>query len=105
MALLAAIFFGFVPMFLFAAFVNWLDRYEKEPKVLLGAAFVWGVVIAGGGAYILNTVFGIGIYVLTSSTARSPRWASPPSRTCCTSTATGIKRAAGRAFGSSWSCA
>ena len=42
MALLAAIFFGFVPMFLFAAFVNWLDRYEKEPKVLLGAAFVWG---------------------------------------------------------------
>jgi RsiW-degrading membrane proteinase PrsW (M82 family) len=54
-------------MFLFAAFVNWLDRYEKEPKLLLGAAFVWGVVIAGGGAYILNTAFGIGIYVLTGS--------------------------------------
>lgn len=67
MALLGAFFFGFVPMLLFAAFVNWLDRYEKEPKVLLGAAFVWGVVIAGGGAYILNTVFGIGIYVLTGS--------------------------------------
>lgn len=67
MALLAAIFFGFVPMLVFAMFVNWLDRYEKEPKVLLGAAFVWGVVIAGGGAYILNTMFGIGIYVLTGS--------------------------------------
>jgi protease PrsW len=67
MALLGAFFFGFVPMFLFAAFVNWLDRYEKEPKLLLGAAFVWGVVIAGGGAYILNTVFGIGLYVLTGS--------------------------------------
>jgi len=67
MALLGAFFFGFVPMFVFAAFVNWLDRYEKEPKLLLGAAFVWGVVIAGGGAYILNTVFGIGIYVLTGS--------------------------------------
>jgi RsiW-degrading membrane proteinase PrsW (M82 family) len=67
MALLGAIFFGFVPMFLFAAFVNWLDRYEKEPKLLLGAAFLWGVVIAGGGAYILNTVFGIGIYALTGS--------------------------------------
>ena len=67
MALLGALFFGFVPMFLFAAFVNWLDRYEKEPKLLLGAAFVWGVIIAGGGAYILNTAFGIGIYVITGS--------------------------------------
>jgi len=67
MALAGAFFFGFVPMFLSAAFVNWLDRYEKEPKLLLGAAFLWGVVIAGGGAYILNTVFGIGIYVLTGS--------------------------------------
>src|SRR5512134_3114458 len=67
MALLGAFFFGFVPMFLFAAFVNWLDRYEKEPKLLLGAAFMWGVIIAGGGAYILNTAFGIGIYALTGS--------------------------------------
>jgi protease PrsW len=67
MALLGALFFGFVPMFLSAAFVNWLDRYEKEPKVLLSGAFLWGVVIAGGGAYILNTAFGIGIYVLTGS--------------------------------------
>jgi RsiW-degrading membrane proteinase PrsW (M82 family) len=67
MAFLGALFFGFIPMFLFAAFVNWLDRYEKEPKLLLGAAFVWGVIIAGGGAYILNTAFGIGIYALTGS--------------------------------------
>ena len=67
MALLGALFFGFMPMFLLAAFVNWLDRYEKEPKLLLGAAFLWGVVIAGGGAFILNTIFGIGIYVFTGS--------------------------------------
>ena len=67
MALAGAFFFGFVPMFLSAAFVNWLDRYEKEPKLLLGAAFVWGVVIAGGGAFILNTAFGIGIYAVTGS--------------------------------------
>lgn len=67
MALIGALFFGFVPMFLLAAFVNWLDRYEKEPKLLLGAAFFWGVVIAGGGAYILNTAVGIGIYSLTGS--------------------------------------
>jgi len=67
MALAGAFFFGFVPMFLFAAFVNWLDRYEKEPKLLLGAAFMWGVVIAGGGAFILNTAFGIGLYMFTGS--------------------------------------
>ena len=67
MALLGALFFGFVPMFLFAAFVNWLDRYEKEPKLLLGAAFLWGVIIAGGGAFILNTAFGIGVYAITGS--------------------------------------
>ena len=67
MALLASFFFGFAPMFLFAAFVNWLDRYEKEPELLLGAAFMWGVIIAGGGAFILNTAFGIGIYALTGS--------------------------------------
>jgi RsiW-degrading membrane proteinase PrsW (M82 family) len=67
MAFLASLFFGFVPMFMFAAFVNWLDRYEKEPKLLLGAAFVWGAVIAAGGAFILNTAFGIGIYALTGS--------------------------------------
>ncbi|HLO18419.1 MAG TPA: PrsW family intramembrane metalloprotease [Anaerolineales bacterium] len=67
MAFLGALFFGFVPMFVFALFVNWLDRYEKEPKLLLGAAFVWGMVIAAGGAFILNTAFGIGIYALTGS--------------------------------------
>jgi protease PrsW len=67
MAFLVSLFFGFVPMFLFAAFVNWLDRYEKEPKLLLGAAFLWGAVIAAGGAFILNTAFGIGIYALTGS--------------------------------------
>src|SRR5512144_1243626 len=67
MAFLTALFFGFVPMFLLAVFINWLDRYEKEPKLLLGAAFMWGVIIAGGGAYILNTAFGITIYTITGS--------------------------------------
>jgi RsiW-degrading membrane proteinase PrsW (M82 family) len=67
MPFLVSLFFGFVPMFIFAAFVYWLDRYEKEPKILFGAAFFWGVVIAAGGAFILNTAFGIGIYAFTGS--------------------------------------
>jgi RsiW-degrading membrane proteinase PrsW (M82 family) len=69
MALFGAIFFGFVPALLFACFLYWLDRYEKEPKVLLGAAFVWGFVVAAGGAFIINTVLGIGVYMFTGSEA------------------------------------
>lgn len=67
MPFFGAVFFGFVPMLLFAAFVNWLDRYEKEPKILLGAVFIWGAVIAAGGAFVLNTAFGVGLYALTGS--------------------------------------
>jgi RsiW-degrading membrane proteinase PrsW (M82 family) len=69
MPFLVSLFFGFVPMFFFAAFVYWLDRYEKEPKILLGATFFWGVVIAAGGAFIINTAFGMGIYIFTNSEA------------------------------------
>jgi RsiW-degrading membrane proteinase PrsW (M82 family) len=50
-----------------AAFIYWLDRYEKEPLIMLGAAFLWGAVVAAGGAFVLNTVLGIGIYALTGS--------------------------------------
>ena len=67
MALLVSLFFAFVPAFFMAAFVYWLDRYEKEPLPLLGAAFCWGAVVAAGGAFIVNTIFGLGIYVLTGS--------------------------------------
>lgn len=67
MALLATLFFGFAPMFLFAYILYWLDRYEKEPIVLLGAVFVWGMVVAAGGAYILNTLFGVTMFVVTGS--------------------------------------
>lgn len=67
MAFLVALFFAFIPTFFMAAIVYWLDRYEKEPLVLLGAAFFWGAVVAAGGAFLINTVFGIGIYALTGS--------------------------------------
>src|SRR5512140_1041863 len=67
MALLVSLFFAFGPAFVMAALIYWLDRYEKEPLPLLGAAFLWGAVVAAGGAFILNTVFGLGIYALTGS--------------------------------------
>jgi RsiW-degrading membrane proteinase PrsW (M82 family) len=67
MALIATLFFGFAPMFLFAYILYWLDHYEKEPVLLLGAVFAWGMIVAAGGAYVLNTLFGIGTYMLTGS--------------------------------------
>lgn len=65
MALLTAIVLSFASAFVMVLFVNWLDRYEKEPLLLMLAAFLWGVVIAAGGAYVINTMLGIGVYVFT----------------------------------------
>lgn len=67
MGLLLSFFFGIVPMLIFAWFVYWLDRYEKEPKILLGGVFIWGAVVAAGGAFLINTILGLGIYMFTGS--------------------------------------
>jgi protease PrsW len=71
MAIIATLFFGFAPMFLFAYLLHWLDRYEKEPILLLGGVFLWGMVVAAGGAFVLNTAFGISVFFLTGSEATS----------------------------------
>ncbi|HTP02202.1 MAG TPA: PrsW family intramembrane metalloprotease [Anaerolineales bacterium] len=67
MPFLVALFFAFVPALFMAAFIYSLDRYEKEPLILLGAAFCWGAIIAAGAAFLINTVFGVAIYAFTGS--------------------------------------
>lgn len=67
LGVLLSLFFGFIPMFFFAWIVYWTDRYEKEPKLLLGAVFLWGAVVAAIGAFVFNTVLGLGIYIFTGS--------------------------------------
>jgi len=62
-----SVFFGFAPMLLFASWIYWLDRYEKEPRLLLGTVFTWGALIAAGGAYLVNTFLGLNLYTLTQS--------------------------------------
>ena len=67
MGLLLALFFGFVPAFIYAGFVYWLDRFEKEPIKLLAGVFLWGALVAAGGAFIVNSLLELGVFYFTSS--------------------------------------
>ena len=69
MPFLVSLFFGFAPMLFFAIILYWSDRYEKEPWLLLGAVFFWGAIIAAGGAFIINTFLGVGIFIFSNSEA------------------------------------
>jgi len=60
LGLLASVVFAFVPAFFFAWFINWLDRYEKEPKLLLVATFLWGAIVAVIGAIIVSLIMDAG---------------------------------------------
>jgi len=64
-----SVILGFVPLFFLAGIIYWLDRYEKEPKVLLGAVFGWGAVVAVLGALVLQMILGQGVLILTGSEA------------------------------------
>ncbi len=67
MAFLLAVFLSFVPALLCATFIYWIDRYEKEPKLLLGLVFFWGAVVAAGGALISQLVLEGAVHGLTGS--------------------------------------
>lgn len=69
MGIFLSLVFGFIPMILFAWCIYWLDRYEKEPRALLGGVFTWGVIFAAGGAFLINTGLGLGVYLFTGSEA------------------------------------
>jgi RsiW-degrading membrane proteinase PrsW (M82 family) len=67
MGLIVSGLIGFFTALLYACILYWLDRYEKEPLLLLGGVFLWGAVIAAGSAFIINTFLGLGIYIFTNS--------------------------------------
>lgn len=62
-----SVFFGFVPMLLLASIIYWLDRYEKEPAVLLGGVFGWGAVVAVLGALVLQIALDQSLEMVTQS--------------------------------------
>ncbi len=67
MGFIASAVIGFGTALFFASILYWLDRYEKEPILLLGGVFLWGAVIAAGSAFLINTVLGVGISIFTGS--------------------------------------
>jgi len=67
MGFFLSLFFGLAPMLIFAWVIYWLDRYEKEPILLLGVVFLWGAIGAATVAFVVNTIFGVGVYLVTSS--------------------------------------
>jgi protease PrsW len=69
MGLIVSGMIGFAAALLYAYILYWLDRYEKEPLLLLGGVFLWGAVVAAGSAFVINTTLGLGIYVFTGSNA------------------------------------
>ena len=54
-------------MFFLAGIIYWLDRYEKEPKLLLGGVFGWGAIVAVIGALVLQIFLGQSVLLLTGS--------------------------------------
>jgi protease PrsW len=65
-ALLAALF-GFPPMVVFALILTWLDIYDKEPPLLLITVFLWGFSVAAGSAFVINTLFGLSVFLITGN--------------------------------------
>ena len=69
MPLLLAVILSFVPAFFYAWVVYWMDRYEKEPRALLGGVFLWGAIAAVIGALFWSLLLQGGVFLLTQSEA------------------------------------
>lgn len=57
--LFVSVVMGLVPMLIYAGFLWWLDRWEKEPLPLLAAAFVWGFIPSAVIALIAQLILDI----------------------------------------------
>jgi RsiW-degrading membrane proteinase PrsW (M82 family) len=69
--LAASVLVSFGMALFFAYLLHWFDRYEREPFLLLCAVFLWGAIVSAGSAFLINTVLGLGVFILTGSEAAS----------------------------------
>jgi RsiW-degrading membrane proteinase PrsW (M82 family) len=64
-AFVLTIALSFIPAVAYAVLLYYMDRFEKEPKRLLVAAFAWGALIATTGAIIGTQVLQAGVIAFT----------------------------------------
>lgn len=66
-ALLIGLVSATLPVPLYLVLVLWIDRYEAEPFWMLATAFFWGALVAVFFAFLINTVSGIAVALVTHS--------------------------------------
>ena len=66
-ALLIGLVSATLPVPIYLALVLWIDRYEAEPFWMLATAFFWGALVAVFFAFVINTVSGIAVALMTNS--------------------------------------
>jgi len=67
MAFIAAVLLSFGPAFACVVTLYWLDRFEREPKLLVGAVFLWGAFVATLGALLSQLFLGGAFKAVTGS--------------------------------------
>lgn len=69
MSLPVAALAGIMPMLIYPVFVYWMDRFEKEPLILISASFLWGFVPAAILSLITQLLIGVPFLLLDGSGA------------------------------------
>lgn len=64
-AFLVALLLSFGFGLLYVGFLYWMDRYEKEPKLLVTGVFLWGMLVATTGALVFELIFDAGLNVVS----------------------------------------
>jgi RsiW-degrading membrane proteinase PrsW (M82 family) len=75
-ALLIGIISATLPVPLYLLLVLWIDRYEAEPPWMLVTAFLWGALVAVFIAFVLNTLSGAIVAVLTGDAKAAETFAA-----------------------------
>ncbi len=56
-----------LPVPVYLVLILWIDRYEAEPFWMLATAFFWGALVAVFFAFLINTVSGVAVTMMTHS--------------------------------------
>lgn len=58
-----------LPVPIYLILVIWIDRYESEPLWMLATAFFWGALVAVFFSFLINTMSGLAVTIITNDIA------------------------------------